>query len=301
MKARSLWLLGLLSGFAYAAPASAATVECSDEFGSCTVSNDNGDFMTCSCGSPEEGSSTAGTGGTEWEHLTEAELEEMCLSNLRFCNYEPEPVEGVTCSTRQATCTISNDPYDYINCDCAGGEGGFGGTGGREWEGLDDEQLMDICLVHANSCLGSDTEGATTGEIPSTTGDWGGDDTVGDTTSGDDTSGDTDGATSSTGGDTDGAPSTTGDDTPECGGVHSDGDDGAGDDDPVPPDQGGEESSGGWSSAGESDEGGAGESGVGGSPVPPYALCTVDPDGGRSGWMLGLLGLAGLLRRRRKA
>src|SRR5687768_3198389 len=60
----------------------AATVECSDEYGSCELSNDGPDSISCSC---DEGDSGGTTGGDEWEGLSEEELLEICEVELAFC------------------------------------------------------------------------------------------------------------------------------------------------------------------------------------------------------------------------
>ena len=60
----------------------AVEVECSNEDGSCTVSNDGGtDSVECDC----DGVSSGTTGGNEWAGLDEDEMDEVCLGELELC------------------------------------------------------------------------------------------------------------------------------------------------------------------------------------------------------------------------
>ena len=61
----------------------AITVECSNEDGSCSVSNDGGvDFESCEC---VGGAGTGGTGGSNYSGLNAAELDAICQDLLEFC------------------------------------------------------------------------------------------------------------------------------------------------------------------------------------------------------------------------
>jgi len=71
--------------------ASAATVECSNDYGTCEVSNDGFDEVTCTC-NDEDGFGS--TGSNEWDDYSEQMLDELCLSMLSDCEWE-----GVTTST----------------------------------------------------------------------------------------------------------------------------------------------------------------------------------------------------------
>ncbi|MBV1861063.1 MAG: MYXO-CTERM domain-containing protein, partial [Nannocystaceae bacterium] len=73
-------------GFLAAVPltAHALEVECELRDGSsCTVSNDDDDFISCAC---EDGSGTAGTGGDDWADFDEEQLMEVCLAETVQCS-----------------------------------------------------------------------------------------------------------------------------------------------------------------------------------------------------------------------
>ena len=60
----------------------AVEVECSNEDGSCTVSNDGGiDSVDCTC----DGAVAGSTGGNMWAGLDEDEMDEVCLGELELC------------------------------------------------------------------------------------------------------------------------------------------------------------------------------------------------------------------------
>ena len=60
----------------------AVEVECSNEDGTCTVSNDGGtDSVNCDC----DGVSSGTTGGNVWAGLDEDEMNEVCLGELELC------------------------------------------------------------------------------------------------------------------------------------------------------------------------------------------------------------------------
>jgi MYXO-CTERM domain-containing protein len=99
----------LTVGLLLAAPrtAQAAEVMCSNAFGECTVSNDGQSFISCSC---EEGGSDGGSGGDEFNGLSEEELQAICIEQLAWC--EPQGDGDGDAETG----TTTGDPTD-------GGEG----------------------------------------------------------------------------------------------------------------------------------------------------------------------------------
>lgn len=70
----------------------------------------------------------------------------------------------VMCSNDFGSCTVSNDGFDLIFCDC---EGGFGSedTGGDFLEGLSDEELLLECEAALETCseFGTGTGGSEDG------------------------------------------------------------------------------------------------------------------------------------------
>jgi MYXO-CTERM domain-containing protein len=85
------------------APAQAAEVMCSNDFGSCTVSNDGQSFISCSC---VDNSGDEGSGGDEFAGLSEEELNVICLEHLAFC----EPVDET--GGEGTSTSDSGDPTD---------------------------------------------------------------------------------------------------------------------------------------------------------------------------------------------
>ncbi len=114
----------------------------------------------------------------------------------------------VECELKDGSvCTVSNDPFDTVSCECA--ESGAGGsTGGEMWADLDEEGLLEVCLAEVAFCEANETDGMSTGMSSTTTvGDTGG--TVGDTVGASSTGGDgTTGGGSDTDGGSDGSSST---------------------------------------------------------------------------------------------
>jgi MYXO-CTERM domain-containing protein len=129
--------------------AAAASASCDSTEGSCDVSNDGSDSISCLCA---DGSGGGGEGGNEWAGLSSEELEAVCEEELAvFCGPPPPPT-GVPCETDNGSCTIDNEP-DSISCECADGSGVAGG-GGNLWDGYDDDQLYDECVAQADSLCG---------------------------------------------------------------------------------------------------------------------------------------------------
>jgi MYXO-CTERM domain-containing protein len=88
--------------------ARAVTVECSNDDGECTVSNDNGDFVSCDCG--DSGGGT--TGGNVWDGLNEAQMLLVCEDELLLCSYDEatdtaSTTVGDTTDTAGTTMTTS--------------------------------------------------------------------------------------------------------------------------------------------------------------------------------------------------
>src|SRR5690349_3571862 len=88
MTLRSLFpvlsLSALTLGLFFAAPraANAAEVMCSNDYGSCTVSNDGSSHISCTC---VDNSGDESSGGDEFAGLSEEELNVICLEHLAFC------------------------------------------------------------------------------------------------------------------------------------------------------------------------------------------------------------------------
>lgn len=271
-------LAALLSSLVAAPVARAASAECSNDFGSCSVDNDDGTFISCSC---ENGSGTGGqTDDDGWAGLDEEELAEVCEEELTtLCGPHSVPEGGVTCTTDLGSCTVNNEGFDSVSCSCEGGSGDGGTGGGNAWAGLSEEQLMEVCLEQVDSfCQFEGTGGEATS-------------TGGDATTGADT-GSLDGD--------DGTPITTA-------ASGNEGNDG----------NSGNDSAGGTSgAAGEEGEVAGGDAGGGADDGDPEAgetgqapaptdddvassKCSVVPEGNTGlGWMLVGLGLLGLRRRR---
>lgn len=318
--------------------AQAATADCMSPDGTCEVSNDAGDFVSCECAS---GIGVAGGGSNEWDGLSEAELELVCdeqlamlcgpvpppdgipcvspagscvidnepdslscmcadgsgggfeggnawagyseMELLEQCEIElasvcggappPPPVEDLECSSPLGSCTIANEPVDFLECTCADGEG-FAGGGGNEWAELSEDELLMECEAQlAEGCAaGSETGDTTDTGEPGDTGEQGDtDDTGGE--------GSTGGAGST------GEPGETGVD--DSGGAE-------GSSGNPPPATTGEDATDGGSEG--SDGGADGDEGGGGT-----GGCSIATRSISSSWALALLALAGLGRRRRRA
>jgi MYXO-CTERM domain-containing protein len=167
--------------------ARAATAECMSADGSCTVSNDDFDWLECMCA---DGSGGGGGGGNEWAGLSEVELGLICEEQLAsFCGPFIPP-DYVECYDVLGSCTIDNEPEDELECYCL--DGSFGGVppGGMMWAGYDDVQLLAeceaqlamICVPPPGSVVCSNDNGeCTVGNMPEdffacecTGGDYGG-------------------------------------------------------------------------------------------------------------------------------
>jgi MYXO-CTERM domain-containing protein len=143
------------------APALAAEVMCSSEDGDCTVSNDDGDSVSCACGDKGQGT----TGGNEWEDLSEDELMEICEMELAFC--------GGGSSDTEMTTTIGTDT-DVMDT---------GSSVGTDTEPMDTGTTVTVTDTDAESGTTDHTE---TGDSGSTgdTGDTGDTGSSGDASAG---------------------------------------------------------------------------------------------------------------------
>lgn len=130
--------------------AQAASASCMTVDGSCDVSNDGFDSISCEC---NDGSAGGGGGGNAWAGLTEDELQGVCFEELMaFCG-PPMPPTGIQCDGMNGTCWIDNEPSDSLICECNDGSGGFQG-GGNEWAGLSDDELLNECEANVDVVCG---------------------------------------------------------------------------------------------------------------------------------------------------
>jgi MYXO-CTERM domain-containing protein len=192
------------------APSEAKAIEvmCSNEYGQCEVQNDPS-WISCSC---NDESSTGGTGGDEYQGLSEAELMEVCEAELSYClPGEEESGEGTTTfgsdtGEGEGTSTSDSGEGEGTSTSDSGegeegttgegegtsttGEGEEGTTGGDGEEGTSGEG--------EEGTTGDDGDSGTSGEGDSgTTGETSGGDSDGESGS----DGDGDGGTSGDGGD----------------------------------------------------------------------------------------------------
>ncbi len=175
-----------------AQPAAADSAACMEENGACEVSNDMGDWVECECA---DGGGFGGSGGNEYDGLTEDELLEICYMFLEDCGFVPEPPPSAMCETEEGSCVVGSSPPSYA-CDCESGPSAFG-DGEDEWADMTQEELDAVCVeLVPVICTGGGSESSTTEDPSGTTasdtdptGDTD-DDTTGDTD--DDTTGDTD-------------------------------------------------------------------------------------------------------------
>lgn len=196
------FLLGL------AQPAAADSVECAEDNGTCMVSNDMGDWVECECA---DGGGFGGSGGNEYDGLTEDELLEICYGFLEDCGFVPPPPPSSMCETEEGSCVVGSSPPSYA-CDCEVGPSAFG-DGEDEWEGMTQEELDAVCVALVPTiCTGGGSESSTT-EDPSTTSESETDPTTATDDSGtdgtSDDSGTDDGTTTDHGTGTDTDPSAT--------------------------------------------------------------------------------------------
>lgn len=87
---RAGWVLGVAGLFAAPRVAHAITVECSNAYGACEVSNEPTSIATCSC---DGGAGDVAGGTDDWDGFSEAELLEVCNDHLELCG---EPLGSTT-------------------------------------------------------------------------------------------------------------------------------------------------------------------------------------------------------------
>ena len=162
----TLGLALALTAWLVPATARAVTVDCSNPFGSCEVSNDGADEVFCDC----DNGGTGSTGGMDWSGLSEEELLVVCFDQLEFCGPIGETEFGTS------TTTFGTDTIEDTS---------FGAT-------------TDPTETESATTVGPETESNTTIDpSDSTTDDSTSDPTIDPTDSGS-TSGDTEGSSGST-------------------------------------------------------------------------------------------------------
>ncbi|NVB40254.1 MYXO-CTERM domain-containing protein [Pseudenhygromyxa sp. WMMC2535] len=279
-----------LSALLFAGSADAAEVECSSDYGSCEVNNDNWDSVSCSCGS--EGSDGS-TGGDDWSGLSEAELLEICQDHLDWCEeFSDEGYETFGTSTSTGSDTgwsdseDGSDGLDWGEVTSTGGTATtFSDTAWEEGEGEGEGEGEVTTAGESFTTFGD--SGSDSGWDDGDAEEWG--ETEGTTDSGGATSGGegdsaaddgTSGADGETAAETTDGASDTGNDAGDAG----DGADGDAD--------------GSEGGLGEGDTGGeTGGDGGGVDDVDQGCSCSTQTRSGLSVMALALLGLFGLRRR----
>jgi MYXO-CTERM domain-containing protein len=235
----------------------------------------------------------------------------------------PAAAIEVMCMSPVGECTVSNDGFDSVECSCE--DVGFGGTGGDEYQGLDEAALMEICLDQLMFCDGAGGTEDGTGE----TGDWGDTGDMGGTDVGEETGdgdggegmGDGDGDGDDNGGDGDGdgdSADGSGDgdgdgdgDSGDGDGDSGDGDGDSGDGDGDAGDGDGDSGDGDGDTAGDtntddegnsegSDDGGTGTGTDTGATEDGAGGCSCDATSQGPGLALLMFSLLGLVRLRRR-
>ncbi len=164
----------LLPGTAWA-----ITVDCSNEDGSCTVSNDGGtDFQSCSCAG---GSGTTGAGGNEYAGLDAEALAQVCEGLLELCAPIESDVGTDTFPMTTSVGTVSDTEGD--TSDSFGTTDPTDATGSATTDHSTSDPTDASTTDHDTSGHAS---GSTSGDTEGTTGDG----TTGDGTTGDGTTGD---------------------------------------------------------------------------------------------------------------
>lgn len=117
------------------APSEAKAIEvmCSNEYGQCEV-QDNPSWISCSCNNE---SSTGGTGGDEYQGLSEEELMAVCAAELAYC--EPDLDTGLDGNDTFGTSDSGNnsDTGDTNTTEGDSGEGESSTTGDSGTTGAD--------------------------------------------------------------------------------------------------------------------------------------------------------------------
>jgi MYXO-CTERM domain-containing protein len=108
--------------------AKAAQVMCSNEYGSCEVQN-SPSFITCSC---VDESSTGGTGGNDYEGMTEEELMAVCEAELSWCQPQDTSSTGDTEGMTSTGDTFGTDTGDVTSTGDTEGMTSTGDTFGTD-------------------------------------------------------------------------------------------------------------------------------------------------------------------------
>lgn len=142
--------------------AKAAQVMCSNEYGSCEVQN-SPSFITCSC---VDESSTGGTGGNDYEGMTEEELMAVCEAELSWCQPQDTSSTGDTEGMTSTGDTFGTDTGESTS----GGEGDStsGGDSGTSGDSGDSGTTSD------SGSEGGDAGTGTEGDAGGSEGDSGG-------------------------------------------------------------------------------------------------------------------------------
>ncbi|MEZ4428577.1 MAG: MYXO-CTERM sorting domain-containing protein [Nannocystaceae bacterium] len=130
--------------------ARAIVVECANDHGSCTVSNDPFDEISCTCG---DEAGTVTTGVDSWNGYTEEQLQEACEGWVDDVCQPPFESDGT-----DPTFTSGNDTSNAVTGDDTGGT-----------EGTESEGTTDATATESDSDATSGTSGGT--DDPSTSGD----------------------------------------------------------------------------------------------------------------------------------
>jgi MYXO-CTERM domain-containing protein len=109
-----------LAAWALPSTAHAIDVDCQTEYGSCSVSNDPFDFVTCQC-SDESG--TGGTGVNDWSEFDAEMLLQICESELEFCAFagtDGGDTEGGSAGTTVGTASTTTTGGDETSTTTGG-------------------------------------------------------------------------------------------------------------------------------------------------------------------------------------
>ncbi len=96
----------------------AASVQCSNEHGTCTVSDEGPDWASCDC----EYGSGEGTGGNTWDDLSDAELEVICEDFLLSCGESSSTTGDPTGETEGSTTDPTAGDTEWSTTDPTTGE-----------------------------------------------------------------------------------------------------------------------------------------------------------------------------------
>lgn len=114
-------------------------IECATVYGSCVIDNDPADTIDCEC---YDGTTGGVPGGGAWAGYSAEELFLECATQLTTLCLPP--LTSFDCSNANGSCTIANEPVDFLSCECTNGAGG-GESGGNAWFGHSALELFDEC------------------------------------------------------------------------------------------------------------------------------------------------------------